>query len=148
MGLKKTFLAQMVFFSKNINRIQPVVCLLCLCILVFILFKDLTFRYIVPTMNKNKIPQQKRKWKRQKIKETLNERRRKWYFVSKIVLTYREKELFQRLRKGFENPGQKPNNVQKSAEQFIRTVKRTEIFLKPNTFLTFYWMFLSDNWNK
>ena len=27
-------------------------------------------------------------------------------------------KLFQRLRKDFENPGQKPNNVQKSAEQF------------------------------
>ena len=46
-----------------------------------------------------------------------------WYFVSKIVLTYCEKKLF----------------------QFIRTMYVFDQFLKQNAFLTCSWRFLRSN---
>ena len=50
---------------------------------------------------------------------------KKWYFVSKIVLTYCEKKMFKGLRKTFEIRGwrQEFPNILRSIEKFIQTEK-------------------------
>ena len=51
----------------------------------------------------------------------------KWYFVTKIVLTYCEKKVLRTL------------------EQFIQTVKSQNNFWSQNAFLTCSWRFLISN---
>ena len=69
----------------------------------------------------------------------------KWYFVTKIVLTYCEKKLScdrEKLLK-FEAEYQEFANILRSLEQFIQTVKVQIILGKQNAFLT--WLFLISN---
>ena len=57
---------------------------------------------------------------------------RNWYFVTKIVLTYCEKKMFQWLRKTsiFVGEGREFAKILRSLEQFIQTVKGQNNFWK------------------
>ena len=74
-------------------------------------------------------------------------RKKEWYFVSKIVLTYCEKKMFLWSRKTFEIRGWRS----RICKTFVitRTIfsnsKRSEQFLKQNAFLTCSWRFLRSN---
>ena len=69
-----------------------------------------------------------------------------WYFVTKIVLTYCEKKLFQWSRKTFEIRGWK-QRICKTFEvtRKIDSNSRSEQFWYQNAFLTCSWKFLRSN---
>ena len=70
-----------------------------------------------------------------------------WYFVTKIVLNYCEKKLFQWFRKTFEIQSWRPRICK--IFEIIRTIysnsKRSEQFLVTKCFLTCSWRFLISN---
>ena len=70
--------------------------------------------------------------------------KKKWYFVTKIVLTHREKKLF---KKTFVIRGLRPKICKKF--EITRTIcsisERSEQFLVTECFLTCSWRFLTSN---
>ena len=71
----------------------------------------------------------------------------KWYFFTKIVLTYCEKKCSSDQEKllKFEAEGREFAKFLRSVEQFIQTVTGQNSFWKQNAFLTFSWRFLIPN---
>ena len=65
----------------------------------------------------------------------------KWYFVSKIVLTYCEKKNILVIKKNFWNSRLQAENL---VEQFIEEWRSVQ-FLKQNAFLTCSWRFLRSD---
>ena len=72
----------------------------------------------------------------------------KWYFVSKINLTYSEKKSFLWLRKTVEIRGRSAkffNNFEIIGTVHLNS-ERSEQFLKEDVFLAYYWRFLISLW--
>ena len=72
---------------------------------------------------------------------------RKWNFVTKIVLTYCQKNCSSDQEEilKFEAEGREFAKILRSLEQFIQTMKGQNNFWKQNTFLTCSWRFLRSN---
>ena len=67
----------------------------------------------------------------------------KWYFVSKIVLTFSEKTFFLRSRVFLEIQVKAKNlHIFEITRSIFLNSERWEQLLKQNTFLTCYWKFL------
>ena len=68
----------------------------------------------------------------------------KWYFVTKIVLTYWEKNCScdREILLKFDAEGREVAKCLRSLEQCIQTVKGQNNFWKQNAFLTCFWRFL------
>ena len=68
----------------------------------------------------------------------------KWYFVTKIVLTYCEKKLFSWSRKTFDIRGRRPRicKIFEITRTIYSNSERSEQFLVTECFLTCSWRFL------
>ena len=73
--------------------------------------------------------------------------KQEWYFVSKIILTYCEKNCSSDQEKllKFKAEGQEFAKCLRGQGQFTQTVKGQNIFLKKNSFLTCSWIFRRSN---